>query len=545
MKDHYLIKLFAAVLIFASICFGQSPEKPKLVVGIVVDQMRYDYLTRFEPYFGKDGFNRLLNQGTDFTYAHFNYVPTYTGPGHTSVYTGTTPFYHGIIANDWYDKFSKEMVYCAEDTSVSGVGTDGKEGKMSPGRMFTTTITDQLKLATNFKSKVISISIKDRASILPGGHTADAAYWYDHENGNFITSTYYMNELPRWMKDFNNKKLASQYLSKNWELLKPKKDYEISSPDNVKWERDVFKEGKTSFPHSLKNLDEKEKLGYLPYTPFGNQILIELAKAALQNENLGKHNVTDFLAISFSAPDYIGHSYGPNSWEVEDTYLRLDKQLAELFAALDKQVGKGNYLLFLTADHAVSEVQEFVKEHKIPAGELGYKNFLDSLYSFCAKEFGGKEIIANSSNRQLFLNYDYMKRKNINPKEAAQKIVYYLRQNFPQMAAIFTRSDFQGRTAERNSTNLVLNGFNPTRSGDIAYELQPYFLPNYMKQGTAHGTVYNYDTHVPMLFYGWNIPKQKINTPVYTIDIAPTIANLLNITEPNGCLGIPLLHSAR
>ncbi len=521
--------------------YSQTLKRPKLVVGIIVDQMRYDYLYRFYNYYGSDGFKRLMSNGSNFTFAHFNYVPTYTGPGHTSVYTGTTPFYHGIIANDFFDKETGKMVYCVSDKSEKTIGSNDEEGEMSPKRLLATTITDQLKLASNGKSKVISISLKDRAAILPSGHWANAAYWYDGKTGGFITSSYYINQLPKWVENFNKEKLADKYLSEGWKLFKPEADYRNTAPDNSPFENDVFKEGKTTFPHSFNNVKQNSKYGALESTPFGNQIVEEFVKAALRNENLGKGNETDFLAVSFSSTDYVGHAYGNYSYELEDTYLRLDAQIADLLKALDKQVGKGNYLLFLSADHAVLDTPGYLKEHRLPTGELNYRKAVDSLNAFTVRNYGDKNLIENISNNQIFFNRQIIKEKNLNIHKVEQAYADYLRDTFPAIASVFTRDDLEMQTASRTTTNLTLNGFNPARSGDIAITLQPGYLISFMKKGTTHGAPYSYDTHVPMIFYGWHVPQQTVNTPVYTVDIAATVASLLNITEPSACIGIPLI----
>ena len=521
--------------------YSQTLKRPKLVVGIIVDQMRYDYLYRFYNYYGNDGFKRLMNHGSNFTYAHFNYIPTYTGPGHSSVYTGTTPFYHGIIGNDFFDKKSGKMIYCVSDTTEKTIGSNDDEGEMSPKRLMATTITDQIKLATNGKSKVISISLKDRAAVLPGGHWANAAYWYDSKTGGFITSSYYMKALPSWVENFNNEKLADKYLSKGWKLFKPEADYQNTAPDNSPFENDVFNEGKTTFPHSFSNVKQNEKYGVLETSPYGNQIVEEFVKAALKNEDLGKGKETDFLAVSFSSTDYVGHAYGNYSYELEDTYLRLDAQIADLLKALDNQVGKGNYLLFFTADHAVLDTPGYLKEHRLPTGELGYKKAIDSLNAFTIRSFGDKNLIENISNNQIFFNRQVIKEKNLNIHKVEQTYADYLRDTFPAIASIFTRDDLEKQTANRTTTNLTLNGFNPARSGDIAITLQPGYLMSFMKKGTTHGAPYTYDTHVPMIFYGWHVPTQIVNKPVYIVDIAATVASLLNITEPSACIGIPLI----
>ncbi|HEX2867788.1 MAG TPA: alkaline phosphatase PafA [Ignavibacteriales bacterium] len=538
-KNKLFFLLIVVLLALSAETFSQ--QRPKLVVGIVVDQMRYDYLYRFEPYFGRDGFNRLKTEGSNFTFAHYNYVPTYTGPGHTSVYTGTTPYFHGIIGNDFYDKQLKKMVYCASDTTVQSVGSSDKAGQMSPRREMSTTITDQLKLATSGKSKVISISLKDRAAILPGGHYPDGAFWYDYETGDFITSTYYMKSLPKWVSDFNKRKLADKYLSGEWTLSRPESDYTWLGSDQSDYENDVFSEGKTTFPHSFGKVKPSQRYGILESTPFGNEIVKELAIAALGNENMGKGKETDFLAVSFSSTDYVGHAYGNYSYELQDTYIRLDAQIAELLKALDRQVGKGNYVLFLTADHAGLDSPHYLKDHNLPTGGLNTKAFTDSLKAFAVRQFGSARILENTSNLQLFISRDEVKKNKLDLYSVIRSFTNYIRSTFPQISTLATREELEGRTASRESGNLILNGFNPARSGDIAYNLQPGYLPTFLNRGTTHGAPYSYDTHVPMLFYGWHVPKQTVNTPVYIVDIAATIADMLKITEPSGSMGIPLI----
>ncbi len=287
MKLKIFFVSLLVILFFIPKINAKDYQKPKLVVGIVIDQMRYDYLYKFYAYYTDGGFKRLMNEGSNFTFAHFNYVPTYTAPGHSSIYTGTTPYYHGIISNNWYDKVAKKTIYVTDDPTQNTVGSNDDEGKMSPKRLMVTTITDQLKMATNGASKVIGISLKDRAAILPAGHMADAAYWYDNKNGKFISSTFYLKKLPKWVDEFNSRKLADKYMSKDWELSLPMKDYSLGMPDQSEYEKDVFDEGKTTFPHSFKNVKDKNKYAVMETSPYGNQILLEFAKATLKRRKNG------------------------------------------------------------------------------------------------------------------------------------------------------------------------------------------------------------------------------------------------------------------
>lgn len=529
-------------LIFIQITPAQENSKPKLVVGIVVDQMRYEYLSRFNQFYGSDGFKRLMYEGSNFTFAHYNYDFTSTGPGHASIYTGTVPFYHGVIANDFYDKQKKKIANCVEDNNYSNVGSDYKGGGKSPKYLLSTTITDQLKLFTNGRSKVISVSLKDRGAILPGGHLADGAYWYDEKTGDFITSSYYMPSLPQWLEDFNKRKLVKKYLSEDWNLLLPPKNYLINPPDNSEYEKDRFKENKTSFPHSFKNLKGEELYQEFQNTPFGDQILIDLIKAALQNEKLGLGEETDFLAISFSSTDHIGHEYGTYSYEMMDAFIRLDKQITELLNTLDQQVGAGNYLLFLTTDHAALETPAYLRDIRIPTGEINYQHTLDSLKSFALRELGDEKLIASFSNKQIFFDRDRIKKQNLDIHEIERIFVDYLRDTFPQIQSIFSRDDLDKLCASREPVNYLLNGFNPAKSGDVIFNLLPGYLINFQEKGTQHGSQYAYDTHIPMIFYGWHVPAQTNSEAVFIVDIAATICNLLNITEPSACTGIPIIR---
>ena len=302
-------------------CFAQQP---KLVVGIVVDQMRYDYLYSFSNKYGNGGFRRLLNDGFLCKNAQYNYVPTFTGPGHASIYTGTTPAIHGIAANEWYDKKTKKEIYCTQDKNVKPVGSTSDAGLMSPANLDATTVGDEIKIASNNKAKVVGISLKDRSSILPAGHAADGAYWFDGSTGNFITSTFYRNELPKWLNDFNDKKLAKHYLEKGWNALLPIDKYTESLPDENAFEKAPNKKDKPVFPYDFKKQLDENKFDIIRSTPWGNSLTKDIAIAAIEGEDLGGDTICDMLCISFSSTDYVGHSFGPKSIELEDTYIRLD-----------------------------------------------------------------------------------------------------------------------------------------------------------------------------------------------------------------------------
>ncbi|MFN7419526.1 MAG: alkaline phosphatase family protein, partial [Flavobacterium sp.] len=343
------------VILIGMIGTLHAQERPKLVVGIVVDQMRMEYLYRFHNDFTETGFKRLMRQGYTFHNAHFNYMPTYTAPGHASVYTGTTPSVHGIVSNEWFSRSTGKERYCTDDASVTPLGEGaGKEGLMSPKNLKATTITDELRMATQFQGKVIGLSIKDRGAILPAGHFANWAFWYN-KSGQFISSSFYGAQLPNWVTAFNAQKGYMKYLNEGWKLYKAPEVYNESDPDDSPYEGKLYGVEKPVFPYDLKAMYEKNDAGVLRATPFGNDYLAEFAKKAIENENLGKDAITDFLAVSFSSTDYVGHIMGARSMELQDTYLRLDQTISDFLDFLDKTVGKNQYLVFLTADHACAE----------------------------------------------------------------------------------------------------------------------------------------------------------------------------------------------
>ena len=524
-----------------------AQDKPKLVVGIVVDQMRQEYLYRFEPKYGAGGFKRLMSEGFMLKNAHYNYVPTYTGPGHASIYTGTTPAIHGIIGNDWYDKDLKKDVNCVGDDNQKPVGNDKGNGDVSPWRMLSTTITDELKLATQKRAKVISLSLKDRGAVLPGGHLADGAYWFDGLSGNFISSTYYKPGLPLWLDKFNSLKLADQYLNREWKTLLPIEQYTESGPDDSPYEGKLNKATQPVFPYKLKEMRSNyPNLDLITTTPFGSDLLLAAAKAAIDGEDLGKGDVTDFLALSFSSPDIVGHAMGPNSVEVEDVYLRLDKNIEDLLSVLDKKVGIGKYVVFLTSDHAVSDVPQYLKDNKIPAGLFNVALVEAGLTDFLKKYFPDKKVFDRISNQQVFLNHDAFagdpKSSGIDLLVATELTSQYLMKvegvADVYVANVLHSSDF----GEQGLKGKVVRGFNHKRSGDIALVSEPNWLSWGGVTGTTHGSGYNYDTHIPIIFYGWGIKKGSSSQYHAITDIAPTLSVLLRIKFPSGCTGQPIVE---
>ncbi|MEW2922916.1 alkaline phosphatase PafA [Muricauda sp. ANG21] len=515
-------------------------QSPKLVVGIVVDQMRYDYLTRFWNHYEEGGFKRLVNDGFNCKNNHFNYAPTSTGPGHASVYSGTTPATHGIIGNNWYDKKSGEEVYCAGDDSYESVGTTSDAGKMSPHRMLTTTITDQLRLHTQQKGKVIAMSIKDRGAVLPGGHTANAAYWFEGaETGNWITSSYYMDALPQWVNDFNASDAAEAY-KKPWTTLKPINTYVESGLDANVYEGIFNGATTTAFPHDLPSIwDANDQFELLRRTPFGNSILADFALAALEGEDLGADTITDFLAISFSSTDYVGHFFGVNSKEIQDTYLRLDQDLARIFTALDEKVGKGEYTVFLTADHAAINVPAYLAYQKIPAGYLDMGGMQQEFNEFLQYKYGTTDIVKNISNNQIFLDHKILTNLDIDLDDAEEDIAKELL-TYEAINQVYTGHQMWTNEYTEGMPYILQNGYNQKRSGDILFVQRPGFIFSSGRTGSTHGSPMIYDTHAPLLFYGKGIRQGSTVNKTEIPDIAPTIAALLGIAFPNGNTGMPI-----
>lgn len=464
-----MIKRYLSILLLGLLALTTFAQKPKLIVGIVIDQMRWDYLGRYHDRFGQNGFNRLLNEGFSYDNTQISYIPSVTAAGHSSIYTGSIPALTGIAGNNFY--ISGKKTYCTDDHSVSTVGADGKAGEMSPRNLRVTTIGDELRIATDYQSKVIGISLKDRGAILPAGHASNAAYWYDKDAGVFISSTYYMQQLPSWVKQFNEK--------------------------------------------NRQTVD-------IRYTPMGNTLVADLAIAAIDNEKLGKGKTTDMLCVSFSSTDYVGHRYSTRGKEIDETYLSLDKDLGRLFSHLDSKVGRGNYLVFLTADHAAAHNYLQMQKHGAPAGIFDEE---------AAKKVNGvKDVIEN----RIYLS---------DPEDKATKEA--IMRHFSKDKAVYRVVDFSNLDGSLSLIpdwlrTKIVNGYDLQRSGDILLILRPgyyQFKSESYKNGTDHGSAWRYDSHIPFLLMGTGIKHGRSNKAVSVSDIAPTICSLLGIQEPSGCVG--------
>ncbi|WP_077921960.1 alkaline phosphatase PafA [Spirosoma sp. 209] len=522
---------------------GQPLKRPKLVVGIVVDQMRYDYLYRYYDKFGKGGFRRMMDEGFNARNNHYHYAATYTGPGHAAIYTGSAPALNGIVGNDFYDRNLGRMVYCAEDTSVSTIGNTGTAGKMSPRNMLVTTIGDQLKLATDGRSKVVGIALKDRGAILPAGHAANGAYWFDSKDGKFISSSFYQKELPRWVQAFNDRKLPETYIGQKWELLLPLDQYTESTVDDEAYEATLPGESKSVFPHEFVVQAGSSKYEVLRTSPYGDQLTKEFALAALKGEKLGQSGVTDMLCVSFSSPDYIGHAFGTHAIETEDNYLRLDRQLAELFSQLDATVGKGEWLAFLSADHGAADVPGFSQQYRIPADVKSYGEVSDAVKAALEKAYGPGKWMLTYFNQQIYLNHPLLVEKKIAIQEVYELISSVLLKQ-RGVVNVINLHNIHAESLPDIQTNLFRNVYFPNRSGDM-YVMQQAGWFEGRNRGTTHGTVYNYDTHVPFLLYGWGVRPGQTFRRTHIHDIAPTITALLGVLEPSGCIGDPVGEGIR
>lgn len=482
-------KMFVCLLLLSSIG-ARAQESPKLVVGIVVDQMRWDYLKYYDYTFGEVGFRRLLSEGYSCDNCMIDYIPTVTAAGHSCIYSGSIPSITGIAGNDFYK--DGEKVYCCDDLSVETVGAMSDAGKMSPRNLRVTTMADAVKMAQDFKSKTVGISLKDRGAILPAGHTADAAYWFDKDNGIFVSSTYYVDSLPQWVEEFNT---------------------------------------------------SNRQTTDIRYTPIGNQLVADLAMAAIDAEQLGQGTTTDFLAISFSSTDYIGHKYSTRSPETEDVYRQLDSQLAALLACLDSKVGMGNYLLFLTADHAAAHNADQMTARNIPAGRWMETEELNNMNAWLRKKFDTEhDFVKDYLEYRIYLNNEAMEKAGVKAKDVRQKLIKHLLED----DRVAYAADFESVASQpipQEIKERIIRGYNPKRSGDIQLILQPGYYgfgdDSYI-EGTTHGVWCPYDSHIPLLFMGWRVPNGSSQRQVSVTDIAATICSMLGIQVPSGSVGHPI-----
>ena len=519
---------------------GAPLVRPKLVVGIVVDQMRWDYLYRYYGMYGNGGFKRMLNEGFSCENTYINYLPSVTAIGHSCIFTGSVPSISGIAGNDWTEQLTGAHVYCTDDSTVQSVGVSASpDGKMSPRNLLVTTITDELRIATQFQSRVVGISLKDRAAILPAGHTANAAYWMDDETGSFISSTYYMNKLPDAIVKFNKEKNIEKYLQRGWNTLYPIETYIASDADNKSFEGKFPGESAPVFPHDIKTAYAKSH-GIFRSTPFGNSLTLDFAKTILDAYQLGQGPATDFLTVNCASTDYAGHLFGPNSIEVEDVYLRLDQDLASFFTELDSKIGKGNWLVFLTADHGAANAVGYSQEKRIPSDFFVSNDIIAGLTQLIQQKFGISNAIRSGGNYQI--NFDLQKIVAANADfEGIKKLSVDYLKKLPSVAYAVDMEKIPDASIPEPIRTMIINGYNFKRSGQIQVVFQPAWLESWARTGTTHGTWNPYDTHIPLIFLGWDIHPGATANLVHMTDIAPTLATLLHIQAPNGNIGTPIV----
>lgn len=539
-----LLILILPLIVCANLS-AQKSDTPKLIVGIVIDQMCYEYLYRYQDKFCENGFLKIMEQGTNCRNTNYNYVPTYTGPGHASIYTGTTPNNHGIVGNEWFERESGKVVGCVQDASVNSVGTSSIEGKCSPKNLKTNTITDQLKL-TYPSAKVISMSIKDRGAILPGGHLSDGSYWYDYATGRFVTSTFFKTDLPKWVADFNAIGHVDKYMQQTWNTLLDISAYGESGPDNSPYEQLLPGKTTPTFPYDLKSMNTNgTNYQVFTATPFANTYLTDLALGSLKNESLGIDDQTDILCISYSTPDIAGHSFGPYSIELEDMYIRLDLELGRLIKQLEETVGKDQFVLFLTADHAVVPVPQYLMDKKLPGGYVYLTDPMNQLILDVKTKYGA-DLVSEQENLNIYLNHSRMDSLKIDRKEVSNFVAEKVAK-WEGVKAVYTAEQLIQAGNDDEWREMVRKGFHARESGDVLFILEPGFLPKAKDietahKGTSHGSAFNYDTHVPLIWYGKGIPTQEVFRSINIADISATLTHMLYLQKAGAMTGEPILE---
>ena len=515
---------------------------PKLVVGIVVDQMRVDYLYRYWDNFGDGGFKRMVQQGAFCRNAHYDHVPTETGPGHATIYTGAPPGLHGIVTNERFIKSTRQELYCVGDPAMQTVGATGSVGQRSPSQLLATTLCDELERRTDGASKTIGLSFKDRGAILPVGRTGDAAYWFGRgPDGPWVTSTWYMSQLPQWVLDFNAQGLPMKYLQHTWEPLLPRERYHIPEPDTEAYESPIPGAPAAALPLDLAALT-KGSTNIITYTPWANTLTTDFALAAVAGEGLGKDAVTDVLAISYSATDYLSHWMGPRALEVEDMYLRLDLDLARLFKTLDEQVGAAGYTVFLTGDHAGGDLPGYVKELQGSAEYLQEGELETRVNTALSATLGEGNWVDTLLFEQLYLNDALILANKLDPA-VVQRLAANALVNEPIVADALTAADLASNEYTEGARRMIQRGYLAQRNGDVVFVLQPGVFKPYANdpaRGVSHGSPWNYDTHVPMLFMGHGIKPGEVLRGTSVEDIAPTISMIVGSALPDACIGEPV-----
>ena len=524
------------------------PEKPKLIVGIIVEQLRYDQIERFSDRFGDSGIKRLLNEGTFYQNAAYQYMLTQSATAHATISTGTEPAWHGIVSNSWYFPLRNDLVYCTQDPGIYPVGGGYESGLHSPVHLKVSTFTDELKMATQKEAKVFGIGMKEHAAILSAGHAADAAYWFDNGTGNWITSTWYVDSLPDWINDFNAMLYPEAYLDKTWDMKGPQEYYHDCVPDTNIYELGF--NGKNYFPYDLKKIrndwltEHQDDLSLLRETPYGNTYTTDFARKLIEKENLGKDDITDVLTVCYSATGYIGHRFGPSSYEMADAILRLDKDIGDLLTYLVDSLGKRNILVYFTASHGISEIPGILKNNRIPSGYFKTEQALYLLRSYLKLLYGEGEWVKGCVGNQIYLNRTLIEDSKISlddiRKDAARFVVQMSGVNF-----VYPYSDLGVNSYGNENLKRIINSYNPQRSGDLIITFNPGWVESSTENVTDHDSSYEFNSHVPLIWYGWSMDRASFTRDINLTDIAPTLSSLIKIPYPNACTGKPLYELFR
>jgi hypothetical protein len=535
----FLISL-TLLLISCTSIFSQNPslpsEKPKLIIGIVVSEMRYDYLSRYWDKFGDGGFKRLVNGGTFCKNTHHDYLISESGEGFASISTGAYPEVHGIVSDYWYDRLRDKIKFCISDDKANTTGGAYEQGKYSPSELLSSTLSDQARVAGQFKPKVFSISMDPRAAVLSGGHSANAAYWFDNEQGNWITSSYYLDSLPSWVNDFNGKGFSEIYLQRSWEPLLPIQSYTESLPDDNKYETGFS--GNKVFPYDLNKMSMIKKnqrsFDLLKYTPFGNSLTKDFAAATIVNEELGKDIFTDWLQIGFTASGYLGDKFSSNSAEIEDTYLRLDKDIEHFLKFLDEQVGMKNVLIYLTAENAMADDPAYMVDQGLPSGYFNYNSAMSLLGTYLNLIYGKGDWVKFYYAQQIYLNRDLIENSKLSLEDFQDVVAAFMIQ-FEGVANTLTATNLMTNNYTRGFFEKIQKSYNQKRSGDILIHLSPGWTEKGIDK--QYASSFRYDSHVPLIWYGWKINRSTILHPVSVTDIMPTIAVFLDIPRSGSLEG--------
>jgi len=542
--------LFISGLFFISALLNISgqgaylpPDKPALIVGIVVEQLRFDQLERLRDKLSDNGIKRMINEGTFFRNASFDYMLTQSAPGYSTIATGTEPSYHGITSDSWYLPLKNEFIYCTKDVSVNPVGGSYESGLHSPANLNASTFADELKTATGKKAKVYSVGIKEYTSIFSGGHAADGVFWYDNTTGTWMSSTYYMKELPAWANDFNALRYSETYLNTTWNLLRQPADYTTCLRDSNKFETGF--NGLNYFPYDVNKLSRPSgrsstrNYAFLRETPFSDALTTDFAIKLIEKEGLGTDEVTDFLSISYSATDYIGHRFGPSSVESGDAIMRLDKNIETLLTSLNDKIGKRNILVYFTSSHGVSEIPSVMEDTRIPAGYFKQNQALQLLRSYLNAVYGEGDWVRGFTERQVYLNRTLIEDARIPIEDIQKKTARFLIQ-FSGVASAYPYYAFEANDFGNGHLRRIVNNFSPQRSGDVIVILNPGWVEKEGEQVTNHNSPYEYDCHVPLIWYGWTVNRSTVMRKVNMTDIAATLSSLCRVPYPNACTGEPM-----